>query len=63
MSLTCEHVAHQHDIEEREAGLNGICVRHLYTRSIGCYAGLYLSDFHWGRGGSEFRLAMTDRAI
>ena len=24
------------------------------------HAGLYLSDFHWG--GSEFRLAMTDRA-
>jgi len=25
------------------------------------FAGLYLSDFHWGRG-AEFRLAMTDRA-
>ena len=25
-------------------------------------AGLYLSDFHWRGGGSEFRLAMTDRA-
>ena len=35
--------------------------RVLFTLRHQRQAGLYLSDFHWG-GGSEFRLAMTDRA-